>query len=487
MKRCILWYLPLVYGIFFFLGSFLQLRYFVLNDWDFSYFLTQPWRIAQGLDWDVPFAREVDGAPFWAHHFTPLSFFLAFLLRLFPSEYTLSFLHAGSVTAVAFLLPRLTREIYGKDADSSRWLWGACCLLLIFFLYRPYISAWSRQTHYTTLVSPFLALALLCLHKGWRTGAVLCALVVCLGQERASVAVFGLGMYAALLLREKKLGLAFCALSTLWFFGATQLLLPLLRAHAGAASTTYIMAGRLDIMACWPQKIGYLLWLCVFSCFLPFCGKKALLCASCALPNIAMSLVSNTTGMYDLKGQYEDLPAIFLLLSMAYGLHQLQTLLPARQWRRLFAGGTCLYWLAILTSTSGWYTAPVTCGRLLTAPGRAALETLNKEIAPLQAELPPNIVLYAQTGLGPRVSFHANRRLLHSDILLQPLHNTIIALSPLCGSFQLNTSVANAIHLADGHKDLVLLHGSKQLRVYASKDVPATWPELARRFGAQAY
>lgn len=480
--RCILWYLPLAFGVFFFLGNFLQLHYFILNDWDFSYFLTQPWRIAQGLDWNVPFAMESNGAPFWAHHLTPLSLFLAPLFRLFPSEYTLSFLHAVSATAVALLLPRLVRQIYGKDADGDKWLWAAGCLLLIFFMYRPFITAWSRQTHFTTLVTPFLALAILCLHKRWRAGAAVCALVVCLGQERASVAVFGLGMYAFFLLREKKLGLAFCALSALWFFGATQVVLPWLREYAGAANTTYIMSSRIGIMADWPLKLRYLFWLCAFSCFLPFCGKKALLCASCALPNIAMSLVAKTREMYSLESQYEDLPAIFLLLSMAYGLCWLQGRLPVKQWHRLFAAGTGIYWLTILASTSGWYTPLSTTARLLTSPVRPALERLNRELSPLQERLPENLMLYAQTGLGPRLSLHANRRLLRADVLQKPLHNALLALSPRCGNYYLGTSVEEAIQQADAHEDLTLLYGSDQLRVYASKDVPENFPEFVQRF-----
>lgn len=481
-QRCILWYVPLGYGVCFFLGSYLQLRYFVLNDWDFGYFLTQPWRIAQGLDCNVPFAAVVDGAPFWAHHFTPLSFVLAPLFKLFPSEYTLSFLHAGSVTAVAFLLPRLTRQIYAGSPEKSRWLWTAGFLLLIFFMYRPFISAWSRQTHFTTLVSPFLALAILCLHKHWRVGAIFCALMLCLGQERASVAVFGLGMYAIFLLREKNLGVFFCTFSLLWFFCVTQVVLPWLREYAGAADTTYVMTARIGLMADWPQKLRYIFLLCAFSCFLPFCGKKALLCASCSLPNIAMSLVAKTSGMYDFKGQYEDLPAIFLLLSMAYGLQWIQGKLSARQWRLIFAAGSGLYWLAILTTASGWYTPLATPLRLLTAPQRPVLEILNAEIRPLQKPLPEDVTLYAQSGLGPRMSLHAERRLLRMDILQQPLKGALIVLSPLCGAYRLKTSVAEAIKMADRHKDLVLLYGSDRLRVYASRDVAAAEPELVQRF-----
>lgn len=487
VKRGILWYVPFVYGVCFFLGSYLQVRYFVLNDWDFGYFLTQPWRISQGLDCNVPFAAVVDGAPFWAHHFTPLSFVLAPLFKLFPTEYTLSFLHAGSVTAVAFLLPRLVRQIYAKSADEGRWLWTAGFLLLIFFMYRPFISAWSRQTHFTTLVSPFLALALLCLHKHWRGGAIFCALMLCLGQERASVAVFGLGMYAIFLLREKKLGLFFCTFSAVWFFGVTQAVLPWLREYAGAANTAYVMTARIGPMADWPQKLRYIFLFCAFSCFLPFCGKKALLCACCALPNIAMSLVANISGMYDFKGQYEDLPAIFLLLSMAYGLQWIQGKLSGKQWHRLFAAVVCLYWLVILSTTSGWYTPAATTVRLLTSPERPVLEILNAEIAPLQAPLPEDVTLYVQSGLGPRLALHAGRRLLRADILQQPQEHALIVMSPLCGTFGLETSVAEAIKMADSHKGLVLLYGSDRLRVYASRDVAAAETELGQRFHGMAH
>lgn len=481
MERCILWYLPLAYGVCFFLGSLLQLHYFVLNDWDFSYFLTQPWRIAQGLDWSVPFAFESNG-PFWAHHFTPLSLLLAPLFKVFPSEYTLSCLHAASVTAVAFLLPRLVREIYGRDTGDGRWLWTAGCLLLLFFFYRPFITAWSRQTHFTTLVSPFLALALLCLHKRWTAGAVLCALMICLGQERASVAVFGLGMYACLLLGEKKLGLAFCALSAIWFFGSPQLLLPLLRQYAGLLNTPYVMMARIDPLADWPQKLQFLFWICAFSCFLPFCGKKALLCASCALPNLGMALVSGTSGMYDLKGQYEDLPSIFLLLSMAYGMSWLQRKLPAKQWRRIFLAGSCLYWLVALPSNSGWYNPLLTSVRLLASPQRAELDRLNEEIAPLRRNLPEGIALYAQSGLGPRMALHAGRSLLHARLLQKPLSGTVIAISPLCGDYGLQVSPTEAIRLADAHKDLVNIYDSARLRVYASKDVLEAEPMFGHRF-----
>ena len=54
-----LWYVPLVFAALFIWGSVLQMRSFVINDADFSYFLTQIWRVWNGWDWRTPFADVV--------------------------------------------------------------------------------------------------------------------------------------------------------------------------------------------------------------------------------------------------------------------------------------------------------------------------------------------------------------------------------------------------------------------------------------------
>ena len=82
-KNLALFGLPLVFALCFLAGSLLQIWAFVLNDGDFSYFLTQPWRVWNFGDWNVPFAENQDGAPFHAHHLTPFSALLAPVIGLF--------------------------------------------------------------------------------------------------------------------------------------------------------------------------------------------------------------------------------------------------------------------------------------------------------------------------------------------------------------------------------------------------------------------
>lgn len=476
--RAVLWYVPALYGLCFFAGSFLQLRYFALNDVDFSYFLVQPWRIWTFGDWNVPFANAIEGgAPFWAHHLTPLSALLAPVIGLFPSEYALAAVHAASAALMAFLLPRLAREIYG--GESGRWLWGAAVCLLLFFFFRPYMAAWHRQTHFTTLVAPILALACLCLHKRRVCAAFACALVVCMGQERASVSVFGLGMYAFLLAGQRRAGIVFCSLSALWFFGATQVWLPLMRGLAGVANTDYIMLGRIGPLADWPEKLVFLCRICLFCCFLPFCGRRAMSCACCSLPNLSMALLSGRPGMYDLKGQYEDLPSVFLLLSMLYGLCWLQGKLPARLWKRLFASGVCVYWLLVSPSNAGWYNPLVTSARILAASGKTELDKLNEDIGLLK-DLPDSITPYVQSGLGPRLGLHKNRLLLQRNVIDEMPVNALLVFSPLAGTHELGGAYDDVLKLADNNPGFGLLFDTGRLRVYASSGLLAARPEFIR-------
>lgn len=475
----ILWILPLFYGLSFLTGSLLQLHYFVINDVDFSFFLTQPWRIWNFGDWNVPFGQPIEGgAPFYCIHFTPLSAILAPIIGLFPSEYTLACIHATSITFTAFLLPRIALQIHGEKDIS--WAWTAFIILLLFFFFRPYLTAWFRQTHFTTLVSPFLALACLLLLKKRIYLAFVCAIIICFAQERAAVGVFGLGIFAFFMLKMRKTGIAFCLLSSFWFFGAVFYLLPWFRTNAELNYVSYIMIGRIGPWEDWPQKLVFLIRLCSFCCFLPFCGRKALVCASCALPNLCTALLSHRPGMYDLKGQYEDLPSIFLLISMIYGLFWLQDKLRSKQWKTLFAAGTCAYMLIVIFSNAGWYNPVATSARLLFSPHRQSLEKLNDDLQMIK-NIPENIKFYAQSGLGPRVALHNNRFLIQKQNLDGELSNSLFAFSPFSGTHELACEYSEAIKLADKHPDLIKVADTGRLNIYITKDLPYSHPDFIKR------
>lgn len=487
IKNLVFYWLPGAFTLCFLAGSFLQMQSFVINDTDFGYFLTQPWRIWQGWDWRVPFAEEVE-PPYYAVHLTPLSLFLAPFIGLFPSPYALSVLHALAAGAIAFLLPRLVHCLYTRERSvpASRplpdqaWIWTALALLLIFFAFRPFLAAWTRQTHFTFLVTPFLALGCLYLLKGRSGLAVACAIVVCLGQERAAAQVFGLGMYAWLLMGERRLGIGLCLLSCVWFFGATHVWLPMMRTLANAGDG-YFFGQQFMPFAELEKKAAVLGMLCVYTAFLPFCGRRALLTAACALPTLGMMLVSSSRyHMLHFSGHYYDMASIFLLLSMAEGLRWLQSHLAIRRWKTLFAAGTAAYLLLMLTAQTGWYNPLITSLRLLHSPHRAEFLQLARELAPLR-RVPDDVTLYAQSGLGPHVELNRERYRARAGILEAPLKKAVIAISPLATNEYLGAGQAEFSARADAHPDLALLWDTGRLRVYASRDLAESHPEFLER------
>ena|GEM_PF-1024434 len=477
------WWLPLAYTLCFCACSTLQVFFFDVNDWDFSYFLTQPWRIAQGWDAAVPFADSVSVDVFWAHHLTGLGFLLAPLFRIFPSPYTLALLHACACGLTAFALPRLVRQIYADFAPAqdreSRLRWSALCLLVIFFFFQPYLGAFRYATHYTTLVSPLTFWAVLWLHQRRMTRFWLCCCVICLAQERAVVTVCCLGMYAFLLLGERRLGVALCALSCLLFFGAVKVALPWLREWAGCADTGYAFQNGLAPLAMLPEKGRFLAVCLLCTLGLPLCGRRAAAAALCALPLLAMALVSNREGMFDFWHHYHDIAAVFLLCAMAYGLLRLQERLPARHWKRLFALGTLVYCVAHVASPYQASQPVVRSAMLLTLPHADELRRLNDDIRVFD-NLPEHVALYVQSGLGPRLSLHKNRYLACATAIKQAAaHVSLMALSPLCGQYELGGSYAEIAAMADAAPGLTLLADTGRLRIYASERLCAEAPGVA--------
>ncbi len=463
--------------------SILQVYFFNVNDWDFSYFITQPWRIANGWDAAVPFATAFDGGAFYAHHFTPIAFLLAPFVGLLPSPFTLAVLHACSAGLLAFVLPRLVRQIYRDFAGDLRqqWRWTAFFTLFVFFCFAPYLGAFRYSTHYTTLVTPFAALAVLCLHQRRFRLAALCCLLVLMAQERAAVGVFGIGMYAFLLLKQRRLGVCLCAVSCIWFFAAVKLALPLLRIYSGNAQAGYAFQGALQPTALLGEKAVFLGKILCATFFLPLCGRRAALAALSALPIIAVSLASNRLGMLTFSFHYQDIPSVFFLLSMSYGVLWIQRHLRAVQWKKLLAGALLCYCVVTLATATRENNPLVRAGRLLTNPEARELRTLNQDIKIFDA-LPENVMLYVQSGLGPRLALHKNRFVACRQILARAADEAgIVVFSPICGQYMLGGSYKEVTALADSLPGLQMVRDNGRLRIYVSGKLAAMEPSFVER------
>ena len=492
-KNLVLWYVPALWMAIFIAASTMQMWSFSINDYDFSIFLTQIWHVWNGWDWHAPFAESYLGMPYWGEHCTPISGLLAPIVGPWKSPYALSIFQAFSTGLMAFTLPRLVRTIYQQedgDADN-RWILTAGILLTLFFVYRFTLAPWSRQVHYTTIVSPFLMLAVYFLHQRRWVLMSLCCLLVCLGTERASLGLFSLGMYAFLLLGMRKVGIMLCAASSIWFFTVSQLWLP----HAlkiSGSQESYRFKEYINITGVWGKKLSYMFRIVAYSWFLPLMGKRALLCLLCTAPFLGLVAVSNYPTMWNMNGQYEDLPGVFLLLSFCYAILWLQTKIPAYRQKIVFAAGTLGIIIVMFATQTGWYNPAATLIRLVTSPQRPAYAALHRALNSLP-EFPDDITVWAQSGLGPHVFYPYRRMAADMRRMQGKLENSVVLISPIAGTMRLGNDNGEKIDAAlymkaknffDTHPYLEKIFENPVIAVYASKNIMDSDNDFAKKLRA---
>ena len=494
-EKLVLWYIPLAFAALFIWGSVLQMRSFVINDADFGYFITQIWRVWNGWDWQVPFSNVYEGKPFYAHHCTPLTALLAPIVGPWKSPYPLSILHGAAAGAMAFILPRLVRALHAEaEGDSaegnsanSNWVWTAGVMLVLFFFFRPVLTPWSRQVHYTTLVTPVLMLAVLMLHKRNWWALAGCCFVVFLAQERAAPSIFCLGMYAFLLLGMRRVGLVLCTLSGLWFVTVTKVWLPYMRELAGAGSG-YAFGKFVNPVGGWDLKLQYYLRLLAYCWFLPLLGRKALLCLLCTLPYLGMVAVSDYGQMWAMAGQYEDLPGVFLLLAICHACMWVQGRLWPALWKKILPVAAALMAVIMLCTQTGWYNPAATVARLLQHPDAPAYARLRDSLATLP-EFPPSVRVWAQSGIGPHVFYPYKRYIADIKHMGGSLDDSVVILSPYAGTAYLAGGGGGVSRgefeqgkaFFDAHPDLVCVKDNGVMVVYVGKKLQETQAELVRQ------
>jgi uncharacterized membrane protein len=494
-EKLVLWYIPLAFAVFFIWGSVLQMRSFAINDADFGYFITQIWRVWNGWDWQAPFSNVYEGKPFYAHHCTPLSALLAPIVGPWKSPYPLSILQGAAVGAMAFILPRLVRVLHAEaegDNASGNWVWTAAVVLVLFFFFRPVLTPWSRQAHYTTLVTPVLMLAVLMLHKRRWWALAGCCFVVLLAQERAAPSIFCLGMYAVLLLGQRRVGLLLCAVSGAWFVTVTKVWLPYMRQLAGAGSG-YAFEQFVNLSGGWDHKLQYYLRLLAYSWFLPLLGRKALLCLLCTLPYLGMVALSGYGQMWDMAGQYEDLPGVFLMLAICHASMWVQGRLRPALWKKLLPAASALMVTVMMATQTGWYNPAATVARLLQHPDAQAHARLRDTLGSLP-DFPASVRVWAQSGLGPHVFYPYQRYLADINEMGGPLDDSVVIISPYAGTYHLvngsggvsREEFEQAKAFFDAHASLELVKDNGVAVIYVGKKLRETQPDLVQALQRQA-
>lgn len=473
--RAVFLYVPAMLGCICTFVSVLQVYYFQVNDWDFSYFLHIPWSIAQGTGLVAPFALAFE-LPFYAHHATPLIAVLAPLFALFPSPYFLAILHGLAISACFFLVPVLVREI-AHSLGKTNYLGVACFLVLLLFCYKPFMAAWRYETHMTTLVIPCVFGALILLHRGKMWGVGLCCLALLLAQERAAVTVAGIGMYAFLVLRMYRLGIILCCFASVYFFTVIKVYFPYVRSALGSP-VGYAFSGAIQPLHEVPLKLMYLVKLCLFTLGLPFAGKKAFLTALCALPVLGVNIISSRSSMYAFSHHHQDLLTAFMLASAAYGIFYMldyvgecKCLSNTLMRKKLLSVVACLCLVVSFVATRFQHPAGLISG-LLQNPRLTDIGQLNADIEPILA-LEKTIPIYSQSSIGPRIALRHNRFTLTSDILHSAFSKSVIVISPLLGTYMLGEYV-QAEQSLRSNPSLTLVAESPRLLIFVATDMDDT-------------
>ncbi|WP_027187787.1 DUF2079 domain-containing protein [Desulfovibrio cuneatus] len=453
---------PLCLSFFFFVGSLYRLYSFRVHDGDYGIFTNILWNFANGNGWRCSLYEGEVRVNFLADHFAMLVAPLSPLFKLFPSLYTLSVLHSLAFSVSFFLVPFLVKEIW-RAGGRKDYLPSALFLMSLLAFYKPFIASWLFQAHMTTLVVPFAFATLLLLHKQRLFWAAVCAVIVALAQERAVVAVFGLGMYAFGITRNRRLGAALCIASAAYFFAIVKFIIPSFYQGQGA----YYYNSFIRPFSMLGEKLLFCFSLLYKLFFLPVLGKNALWACACALPVLGIALVSSRDVMLGFAYHYQDLPSVFLFTAAVHGLLWLQAQAFFKRLRPqavLLAVIVCM----AIAGQNTWRASPFKV--VLGIRPDAAVTQLHAELAPF-LHLPEHIHVYSDCFIGPQLSLRKYR----FQIVPWNVEQTFTSSIVLVGTHQVPfDKYRDAIAKVGVNKSLTLVKQTDVLSIYLSNDLLGT-------------
>ncbi|MCL2178602.1 MAG: DUF2079 domain-containing protein [Proteobacteria bacterium] len=457
---------PLLLSLIGLVGALLRVYVFQVNDGDYGIFSNLLWNFANGNGWRMSLYEGEPRVLFLADHLAWIAAPLSPVFLLFPSHYTLSVLHSLAFAATFFLTPVFVREVW-KQNGRDDYLPPALFLLLTLALFRGFCGAWAFQSHMTTLVMPFLLAALVALHRRAFIWAVLFCFVVALAQERAAVAVFGVGMYAWLVTQNRRLGFVLCLLSAAYFFAAVKYIIPFF-----AGGGDYIYSGSIRPFYELHAKALFLFAFVAFWFFLPWVGRRAFWAGCSALPLLGLGLVSERQAMYGFAHQYQDLPTVFFLAASTFGLlHLLQTTWFARFSRRTVVSLACLCLLVSFVDSYTVSSRRMPLRFLRTCwPLESEIPRLNEALSS-HFPLPPEVKIYASTGIGPRLSLHKYRYYLTPAMAGQHFDSSMVFVAPMHDMYPYQNQKSEILDLLSSNPSLKLSKQSPELLVFTSVDL----------------
>lgn len=185
------------------------------------------WRAGHGLGLTTALSREYHHGEHWfAAHFTPISYLLVPLFRVFPYAETLHFVQTTALMSSLYPLVRYAQEKLGRAAAS----WAG--VMILFYPTLHYINLYEFE--YLRFSIPALAWAFYAAHAGRDRLYVASVCAALLTREDVSLAVIALGIYVASVGRRKALGAATAAAALAYCVAAVKWVMPSYREYGAA-------------------------------------------------------------------------------------------------------------------------------------------------------------------------------------------------------------------------------------------------------------
>ena len=438
---------------------------FRIGDWDTGIYTNVVWNLFSGDG----FYSDQNQRNQLGEHFSPIV--IAFVPFFFISASPV-WLLAGqglAVGATYVLIYFIALKIFG-DAKIG----AAKPLALVFAvwasLYAPLTSALIFQFHPSTFVTPLVAAAILALlyRRDWLLWV--CIGVLVLSKENATLAIMGLGLYAALVMARPWLGACLLGVGVVSAVLIMNILMPHFR------TGTWQHYARLGPLSHWQQKAAYLFTLVKGLAFLPLASWRSLVCA---VPLVALNLAVAYTPQFSMSYQYDDFASVFLLVAAMHGtvtgLALINSTLKGPHAAYAYVLGAAVALVLVVPATRS-----VVPAMRWFWPGEAERQ-LYRELAPYR-NLPVDIGIAADNDLGPYVSARSRYVAMGAPPHRLDVSLDITRLKP--GDQVLFTPIRGKVsekqRALDGTPGLVRVHTSPVLYVYEVVD-PSSGPQPGTR------
>jgi len=288
---------------------------------DQAYFRNAAWLLARGESPYVAFR----GLPFLGDHFSPIMWVEALPTLLLPAMAWLLALQAAALASGVVFVVRTARRHAGLPVVA------ALALGVAYVLYPAVSNVAVADFHPEVVAVPALFGAVwFALGRRWLPYAA-CLTVALLAKEDLAIVVAMVGLFVAVFLGERGIGLVTLAVGAVWFVVVTQLVIP---SFAGA----YIYG---DLFPGWGDGLGsislfavthpvtvlrtlattqnFLLLLALFAplLFLPVAAPRWLLPV---VPTLLLLMLAARPSMHTVEAQYTVALIPFVFFAAAFGM-----------------------------------------------------------------------------------------------------------------------------------------------------------------------